>query len=100
MCCCSCGAIIVRWEQERGSGGSKHTSQEEKERWAGGDALGTARVGRAFDVKGSPQETWDDVFDTVIAELYSLGHYTLQHRRVKTVSPVVTVSRSSTTVAR
>lgn len=59
-------------------------------------------VRRAFNVKGSrqepPQETWDDVFGTVVVgELDSLGYHTLHHRRVITVSRDVTVSCNSTT---
>ncbi|CAM9263404.1 unnamed protein product [Ectocarpus sp. 4 AP-2014] len=70
-------------DKERNSGGSTATSEEERGIWEGGDAEGTARVGRAFNVKDSEWETWDGVFGTVMGELRRLGHFTLRQRRVK-----------------
>lgn len=116
LCVLHCGALVVGWEQKQGS--SKDTSKEAKEQgqgscsgkdsskdtsndgntlWKGGDGEGAAKVGRAFNVKGSPDEMWDTIFSTHKEELGRLGHHTLQHRRVKQVRPVSSVSSGSPT---
>lgn len=47
-----------------------------------GDAEGIAKVGRAFDVTGSPEKTRGGVFlSTLIGELVTAGHHTLQRNK-------------------
>lgn len=65
---------------------SDDDTEEERERWGGGDAEGIAKVGRAFDVKETPYDTWEFVFATIIGELEQKGHLTLQKKRRKMVS--------------
>lgn len=90
--------------QGRKPGSGKRTGQdahddtdedtdEETGRWGGGDCGGIARVGRSFDLKETPWETWEYAFSTLIGELNEAGHLTVQKRRRKQVSPVDEVFR-------
>ena len=42
-----------------------------------GETSEAAKQGRSFDVKVSPRETWDAVFETVMGELRAEGHENL-----------------------
>lgn len=61
--------------------------------WGGGDAGGIAKKGRAFNVLGTPDLTWDGRFGELIGELKAAGHATVQHRRKNRVSPDVRVEK-------
>lgn len=80
--------LLFRWYQDRDSGSSEDSPIKEgkEKRWGGGNAEGIARVGRMFDAKSSPQETWEHVFSTLLGELAAKGHRTLQHKKRKMVS--------------
>lgn len=61
---------------------------------AHGDAGGIAGIGRAFDALGSPEETWDAMFEKLIGELNAAGHGTLQRKKRKLVSSVSRVFKA------
>eukprot|EP00903_Cladosiphon_okamuranus_P017077 g15736.t1 len=54
-------------------------------RWGGGDCGGIARVGRAFDLRETAWETWENAFSTLIGELNEAGYLTVQKRRRKLI---------------
>ena len=51
-----------------------------------GETSEAAKQGRSFDVKVSPRETWDAVFETVMGELRAEGHENLLVNLKKKVS--------------
>ena len=51
-----------------------------------GETSEAAKQGRSFDVKVSPRETWDAVFETVIGEIRAEGHGNLLVNLKKKVS--------------
>eukprot|EP00903_Cladosiphon_okamuranus_P021507 g19772.t1 len=58
-------------------------TDKEEGQWGGGDCDGIAQVGRAFDVQGTPHDTWEAAFNTVIEELKEAGHLTVLSKRRK-----------------
>ena len=61
-------------------------TEKEEGQWGGGDCDGIAKVGRAFDGQGTPHDTWEAAFNTVIEELKEAGHLTVVSKRRKLVS--------------
>ena len=58
----------------------------EEGQWGVGNCDDIAKVGRAFDVQGTPHDTWEAAFNTVIEELKEVGHLTVLSKRRKLVS--------------
>lgn len=84
--CFAAGSLLFRLSQDSGSSEGAPNKEGKEKRWGGGDAEGAARVGRMFDAKGSPPETWDNVFSTLLGELAGKGHHTLLSKKKKSES--------------